>query len=323
MDTTDHNDETDLPTPATGRGKYMFLLGLTVYCGVIWYFGWHEIRNTILAANFAILTGSTALIATATWMRVAKWRYALGPGLHATGLYFLSKATGNVTPGRLGEFAPMVLRSHRTPKVGAWIMFDRVVEILVTIALGLYGLAVIDLLTRFQFLGVLVLAIAGSIIGVYLITHRGMFLWLGDRLKSESFTHKVVMLLAAISEEVFMFTRSLPVVLSITIITKAMDLAAVMLIFTALGAHPGFGLVAAAKCALAIVSFLPLTPTATGVPHGTQAWLMNHVADIPAETLVAGIGIEVVIVSVTFWTSFGLASRRIRRAALPGKPSGT
>lgn len=321
MDITEHSDTSDLPTPATGRGKYMFLLGLTVYCVVIWYLGWRDIRDKILAAHPGLAAIAITLILSATWMRVAKWRYALGSGFHATGLYFLSKATGNVTPGRLGEFAPMVLRNHRTPKVGAWIMFDRVVEILVTIALGLYGLAVIELLTRAQFIAVLATAVAGSTFGVYLLTHRRMFLWLSERLKPDRLPHKVVMLLAAVSEELFMFLRSLPLVLLITVVTKAMDLLAVMLIFQALEARPGFGLVAAAKCALAIVSFLPLTPTATGVPHGTQAWLMNHVADIPAETLVAGIGIEVVIVSVTFWTSFGLASRLIRRAALPDKTS--
>lgn len=227
----------------------------------------------------------------------------------------MSKASGDLTPGRLGEFAPMVIRNHRTAKVGAWILFDRILEILATIALGLYGLAVIDLLSP-RHLGIVFAAsVVASVLGIYLLTHRGMFLWIAARLKEGVMPHKILVLLAAISEEIFHFTRSLPIVASITIVTKAIDLFAVMLVFQALGVFPGFGLIAAAKCALAIVSFLPVTPTATGLPHGTQAWLMNHVADVPAEVLVAGIGIEVLIVSMTFWISASIAMRFIKDAA--------
>ena len=70
-----------------------------------------------------------------------------------------------------------------------------------------------------------------------------------------------------------------------------------------------------AKCALAIVSFIPITPAATGVPHGAQAWMMNEVSAVPPEALLVGIGIEVVLLGVTFWTSFGIASAQIKGAA--------
>jgi hypothetical protein len=298
------------------RSRYMMLLGLTVYCGAIWYFGWRDIRDHILGADLVKVGVAAGIIFVATWMRIWKWRLALGKGQHAVGLYLMSKATGNVTPGRLGEFAPMVIRDHRTAKVGAWILFDRIVEILVTIALGLYGLAMIDLLSRGQLIATTVLTIAGSLFGVYLVTHRGMFLWIANRFREGGFLHRLWTLLASISEEVYLFVKSLPVVLPITIITKAMDLFAVVLVFRAIESLPSFALMAASKCALAIVSFVPITPTATGVPHGTQAWLMNHVAQIPVDVLVAGIGIEVAIVSGTFWFSVGIGARFIRDAAL-------
>jgi hypothetical protein len=123
------------------------------------------------------------------------------------------------------------------------------------------------------------------------------------------------MLLAAVSEEFHLFGKSLPMTGSITILTKAVDLWAIILMFKALGYDPSFALMATAKCALAIVSFIPITPTATFVPHGTQAWIMNESAGIPYEGLVAGIGIEVLVVSVTFWLSFALALPGIRKAA--------
>ena len=298
------------------RAKYLVLLGFCVYCGVVWYLGWQEVRDKLLNARWELIAFSALLIFVATWARVWKWRYALGEAHHSAGLFFVSKATGNWTPGRLGEFAPMAIRTHRTPKIGAWIMFDRLLEIIVTLALGLYGLAMIELLTPGQYGVVLALTIVASALGVYLITRRSFFLWLAEKSRPESFAYKTAMLFAAVSEELYLFARKLPLAGAITIVTKCVDLYAVGLMFVALGYRPGFALMSAAKCALAIVSFIPITPAATGLPHGTQAWLMNRVADIPYEGLVAGIGVEVLVVSVTFWTSFGLASSSIKKMAL-------
>ena len=294
---------------------YLFVVGLAAYCAVVWYFGWQRVRDELLSADLPMVVLAAAIFVTATWCRAFKWRYALGGGHHALGLFFISKATGNWSPGRLGEFAPMALRRHRTPKIGAWIMLDRVIEIMVTLALGLFGLAVIDLLTRTQYFLVAGLTVAASVAGMALLTRRSFFLWLSGRLTDGSIIHRTAMLFAAISEELYLFARKLPVVIGITIATKAADLVAVMLIFASIGHRVGFALTAAAKCALAIVSFIPITPAATGVPHGAQAWMMNEVAKVPAEALLVGIGIEVVLLGVTFWTSFGLASPQIKGAA--------
>ena len=295
--------------------RYVFVLGLAVYCAVVWYLGWQKVRDQLLSADLSMVVFAAAIFVTATWCRALKWRYALGQGHHAVGLFFISKATGNWSPGRLGEFAPMALRRHRTPKIGAWIMLDRVIEIVVTLALGLMGLAVIELLSHTQYLMVTGLTVAASVAGMALLTRRSFFLWLAERSSEGSIVHRTVMLFAAISEEIYLFARKLPVVIGITIATKAADLFAVMLIFASIGYRVGFALTAAAKCALAIVSFIPITPAATGVPHGAQAWMMNEVAGVPPEALLVGIGIEVVLLGMTFWTSFGLASPQLKGAA--------
>lgn len=295
--------------------RYLFLIGVSLYCAVVWYVGWNKVRDALVSAQLSYLLLSGLIILAGTWARAWKWRYALGAGHDAIGLFFLSKATGNVSPGRLGEFSPMVLKRHRHPKMGAWIMFDRVLEVFVTLGLGLIGLGMIRLFSNGTFVALSVATIALAIAGVYLLTRRAFFLWLAQRSTASGWTHRFAMLFAAISTELFEFVRSLPLTGLITIVTKCADLWAVALIFLALGYDPGLGLVAAAKCALAIVSFVPITPTATAVPHLTQAWLMNRVAGIPLEVLAVGIGIEAVIVSVTFWTSFGLAGIHIRGAA--------
>jgi uncharacterized protein (TIRG00374 family) len=121
------------------------------------------------------------------------------------------------------------------------------------------------------------------------------------------------MLFADISGEIFSFSKRLPVMGTITVVTKCTDLLAVCLLFQGFGYAVSFSLAAVAKCALAIVSFLPITPPATGLPHVTQAGIMNAVEGIPYDVLAAAIGSEVVLVSVALWTSGGIAALVTRR----------
>ena len=106
-------------------------------------------------------------------------------------------------------------------------------------------------------------------------------------MREDSWPHRFIMLFAAISKEIFQYTRRLPLCIAITVATKCSDLWAVCLVFLSFGYTVAFALAATAKCALAIVSFIPITPLATGLPHLTQAGLMNHVAGIPGEALAA------------------------------------
>lgn len=306
-----------LPKKATTYTRYLFVVGLCVYFGVVWYLGWRKIGSLLFSAELAPIAFAAVLSLAGTWARAWKWRYALGPGERAVGIFFLSKGAANWSPARIGEFSPMLLRRHRTAKVGAWIMLDRLLEIVVTLALGLFGLAVIQIVP----LGLYSVILAGSVFGCgisfYLLTRRAFFLRIAEKRDPASWVHRLAMLLAAVSDELHLFTRRLPVVMIVTIVTKCTDLWAVLLIFKALGYLVEFPLIAAAKCALAIVSFIPVTPASTAIPHGVQAWIMNYASDIPYEGLVAGIGVEVVIVSVTFWTSFVFGAASLRKPANP------
>ncbi len=315
METGPTRESLRLPRHAPAVTRYLFLVGLGLYCAAVWYLGWRTIRDELLAMDLALVLAAASLIWAGTWARVFKWRYALGAEQGTTGMFFLSKAVANWSPGRLGEFAPMVFHRYRTARVGAWIMFDRLLEIAVTLALGLSGLALIRLVSTGVFAAIAGLCIAGMGLSCYLLTRRSFFLWAVGRTREGSWLNGIVLLCADISDELVLFTKSLPVTLSITVITKCADLWAVALLFTAFGHKAGFWLVATAKCALAIVSFVPVTPTATGVPHLTQAWLMNEAAEIPYEGLTAVIGVEVAVVGITFWTSCGLAMAFIRRTA--------
>ena len=307
----------DTPKASSHKGKYMIAIGLVLYGTFAWYVGWTDIRTRLLGADISGVAIATALIFAATWMRVGKWHYGLGARQHAVGLFFLSKATGDLTPGRLGEFAPMAMRNHRTPRVGAWILFDRSIEAIVTLSLGLYGLAKIRLLDPWQ-LGVVVLCVvSGVVFGVYVLTHQRLFVRIAERFNPGGLAHTMLMLISAIGGEVWQFLKRLPLVLGITIVTKVMDLVAIVLIFKAIQTSASFTLVATSKCALAIISSGP-TPTVTGLPHGMQAWLMHYSAGIPEDALAVGIGIEVAIVAATFWISFAIAGRHIKNATVWG-----
>ena len=194
-------------------------MGLTGSEVLVWYIGWQKVSDELASANLGLLLFAACLTINATWLRALKWRYALGPGHNAVGLFFMSKATGNWSPGRLGEFAPMALRRHRTPKIGAWIMLDRVLEIAVTLGLGLMGLYLINILEPEMYVLVFIVAISGGAGGIYILTRRDIFLAIADRLKTDGILHRFAMLFAAISEELVLFVKPLPGVLTVTILT--------------------------------------------------------------------------------------------------------
>ena len=303
------------PAPRPKLGRYAFVLGIAVYFLLVWWLGWREVGERLLGADLLLVAGAFLIIFAGGWARALKWRYALGRGHNAVGIYFLSKVSAEWSPGRLGEFSPMFLKKHRTPKVGAWIMFDRLLEIAVTLVLGLYGLAAIRVFSPPAYIAILAAVVVAFVLGVYLLTRRQLFLRMAERLKDNSWPHRFAMLFAAISDELFTFSRRLPVMLAITVVTKCTDLLAVCFLFRGFGFAASFSLVATAKCALAVVSFVPITPLATGLPHVTQAGIMNYVEDIPYDVLAAAIGVEVAVVSVALWTSGGLAALLARNAA--------
>lgn len=301
---------------APNMSRYFFVVGLLVYVGVVWYFGWRQVRDALLGADVRWVAVAATIYAASTWTRIFKWRYALGSEHQPVGLYFLSKATGLWSPGRMGEFLPLLWRRHRKARIGGWILLDRVVEVIVTLALGVLGLGMLRLLDPLAFLGVLAAVAAASAFAVYVITRRDLLQRWSDRFAHRPRLGAALGVLAQTSGEIRGFRASLPVVSALTLTSKAADFYAVALIFRGLGYNIGFMLTAAAKCALAIVSFLPVTPVATGVPHAVQGWIMNEVAAVPPEVIVASVGIEAALLLVVFWTSVGIAARSIKAAAL-------
>ena len=286
------------------RSRALIAFGIAVYACVVWYLGWENVARALRSADAAGLCVAAGLLLAGNWLRALKWRYALDAGNEAFGLYFMSKASAEWTPGRLGEFAPLLLRRHRTSRMTAWIALDRVIEIVATLILGLAGAVVTRLLPVGVGIGVVVV---GCVVGAILFSWGSSIAvrQAGDVVtKLQRLRRFVVELIS----EAKSFRAKLPLAAVLTIAPKMIDLAAVAIVFAAFGYAPGFWLLAAAKCALAAVAFFPLTPLATGLPHLTQASLLHHAAGIPSAELAAAIGVEVAMVTGLLWTSFAVAS---------------
>lgn len=294
--------------------RWIPLVGLVVYFTVVWVVGWDKVRGELATADVSMVLAAGGLTLLATWSRAWKWRLALGAGRHSTALFFLSKAAGNWSPGRVGEFSPLVWRRHRNARVAAWIALDRLLEIATTLGLGVAGLWTLSMVPKYMS-GVVTVGVVVSLgVGFWLLTRRGLLLRWARQFGRGTRVRTALRALASVSREMRAFAFvSLPAG-GITILMKVIDLWAVTLLFAAFGSFPGFWPIAASKCALAMVSFLPVTPPATMIPHGVQAWLLHEESGVTYEVLAAVIGVEVVVISVTFWSSFGLASGAIRRA---------
>lgn len=255
-------------------------------------FGWRELLAVLTSASPFWLMLTAALVAAGYLVRAWKWRIALGRERRAVELFFLAKSAGNWTPGRVGELAPLMLGEHRNARVAAWILADRVIEIWLTVSLGLLGALSLALAHRGWLALVGGLFLVASGIALVVVMH-----W------NPSTMHPTLPLLARtlkfahiIRAELLALGSKAPTLLFFTIIAKATDIWAVMTLFRAFGYGVDFLLVCAARFAHALVSASPLTPDSTGVPYVAAAALLHEQAAIPPATLMTALSFEALII---------------------------
>lgn len=296
--------------------KLLFPLGVAVYLGVAWYFGWEKVRDALLGADVRLVAAAAAISVGATLLRIGKWRIALGRDAHPVGLFFLSRVTGVWSPGRIGEFLPLLWKRHRNARVGAWILLDRVLEIIASLALGIVGLGFTGLVTMPIYIVIAIATAMGCVGGALLLARHDWMDVVARRFAEGTKLRYIADALTQTSVEIRALWRMTPGLFGVTFVAKVADLYAVVLIFAALGVKVGFMLTAASKCALALVSFVPITPMATGVPHAVQGWMMHADTGVPPEITVASVGIEAALMLIIFSATVLIASKAIRRAAI-------
>ncbi|MFM1920452.1 MAG: hypothetical protein RLZZ303_2086 [Candidatus Hydrogenedentota bacterium] len=271
---------------------------------LVYRFGWRELLSVLSAASPAWLMLVVALVAAGYLLRAWKWRVALGPGRRAVELFFLAKSAGNWTPGRVGELAPLLLGEHRNARVAAWILADRVIEIWLTVGLGLMGGLSLALVqpASLILMGVAFVLVSGM--GVYVVLRWNP----AATLSSSSLLARILKFAHIVRGEILALGLKGPALLLLTVAAKVTDVWAVMALFQAFGHGVNFLLVCAARFAHALVSASPLTPDSTGVPYVAAAALLHERAAIPPATLITALSFEALII-------FGMAHMGLMAAS--------
>jgi len=297
--------------------RHLWLIGVALYLVALWFIGWDKLRAAITGINLYWFAATVVVLFAAQWLRALKWLYALGPRRNAIGIHFLSKAAGEWSPGRMGEFAPLLMPAHRNARVGAWIAVDRLLEMTGTLALGIVGFAGLQFANRRVMLGLAAAVMVCIVLAFYALSRRSLFERLALRFPEGTRRRRIGVMLTAMSHEVRLSFAKLPVTGSLTLIACLLDLLVAYLLLGSFGYPLGFYLLAAGKCLHALVAALPVTPNATGVPFFTTAVLFHEVAGVPEGVLAAVIGLSIVITNLVFWSSFGLGALDMRRRPAP------
>ncbi|MBL7645106.1 MAG: flippase-like domain-containing protein [Candidatus Hydrogenedentes bacterium] len=291
-------------------GRWFFLFGLLFLTALGWHFGFRDLGDLLRDAKPVPLALMSLLIVAGFWLRAAKWRYALGPGQQGILLFFLAKTAGNWTPGRAGELAPLLLKRHRNARVAAWIGLDRVVEVAWTLVLGLAGVAWLGLVAPWAWFAI----VAGALV-VALLTLTGLRVQSREETSvndevTGGWKDRILAFALKVRTELLLFSRKFPLVMALTFFAKLTDVYAVVYLCEAFGYTAGIMLVCAARCAHGLVSAIPVTPDATGVPYVAAAWFLYQYAGIPYETLTTALALEVIAINAILWVCFCLVTAR-------------
>lgn len=306
------------PKPARSPWRNGYgLAGAALAAFLIYYFGWEAIYAAASRARPLPLLFMTLLIIAGFWLRAWKWRYALGPGQHGAALFFIAKMAGNWTPGRAGEFSPLLLPKHRSASVAAWILADRLLEIYLTLVFGVAGLAAVDLLSprAAAAAAITLLAAAGAAAAALFWRYPAQ-----GPAEAPSWAQKIRAALRTLHHEFRSLGFKSPLIFAITLLAKITDIFAVIVLCRAFDYSASFLLVCAARCAHALVSAIPLTPDATGVPYAAAAYVLHESAAIPYPVLTIALGIEVAIINGVLWSSFLAGAASLYAGRNPDSP---
>jgi uncharacterized membrane protein len=241
---------------------------------------------------------------------VGKWHIALKGESEITKLAFLSKAGGNLTPGHLGEFSPLLLQQFRSAKTGAWILFDRLLEAAATLILGVIGIVAVIGIIRGNILlyASIALLLAITVLS-YVLMQEGTIRALQDRFNVISIIRKPLQLLASVSTELARLRPKTPLFLLMTLFATAVDILIAYLMCHALGFDLPLTLLALVQVVHAVTSIIPITPNATGVPYAAAATILHQVGGMTLEAVALNIALRMVLGNAVFWSSFLIGIR--------------
>ncbi len=287
--------------------RYLFLIGLAFLGLLIWHFGWKNLVDVLLGLRPVPFLAMIIIITLSFWVRAWKWRYALGSGKNSVSLFFWAKVAGNFSPGRVGELAPLLSTRHRTPQVAAWIIADRLLEILLTLLFGFLGVWLLHLISGLLAAVLACLGLLLILTGAYLIYRSDLLKPLETRLPEASRRRALATLLIQLHEETRALAPKAPNILFITAAGKILDIYVGVYLCLAFGYDVSFLLMCAARCAHALVSAIPLATDATGVPFAAAAVIIHQYAAMPYPALTVALSLEYLFINLILWLSLLLS----------------
>lgn len=294
------------------RSKLLWAAGAALYFGAVWAIGWERVREALTDVDVWTVLGMCLVTFAALWLRVLKWRIALGPGARSMPLFFLSKAAGEWSPARMGEFSPLLIRRHRTARMAAWILVDRVLEMTCTVAIGVLGLAFVSLPNRGALIAAGTVMGAGFVAALFLLANASYWERQVARFSPEGRLHRIAAMFPTFAREIRTFGRTSVYTGALTLLSGALDVWAGMLLYEAFGYPISVQVSAASKGIHAIVSAIPVTPNATGVPYFATATLIHELSHVPTPVLAAGVAMGVLFTNLVFWGSLGVGAAGFR-----------
>jgi len=298
--------------PRWWASRYLIIVGVLLWGGIAVYMGVERIGAVLLTVQplpFALMMASLAF---AMGVRALKWRLVLGPHQDAAALFFIAKGAGDWSPGRLGEFSPLLLKRHRSARIAAWILYDRILEVAVTVLFGLLGLALLGWLPWPVALGLAFAGAAAAASGLWWLSRGGGAATHGAGM-ADGILQRARVLARTVRREAASFASTMPLSVPLTLLGKASDLLSVWLLFRAFGERVEAPLIMVTRCARAFIAALPITADQTAVPHAAELGMLHETTGIPAPVIWAALLAEIVAYSAVFWPLFAFAIWRYRR----------
>jgi uncharacterized protein (TIRG00374 family) len=186
-------------------------------------------------------------------------------------LYFMSKTSGSLTPGRIGDFIPLLSPDFRNKGVAMALFLDKILEFLMLLIFGCAGLAVLKNLPT----GILQLWLSGGlacIVFLFLLRRNRFWRFLSAKIPADddSSPHfrrlagRAVAFIEKVSYETGMLGNHFYLLLGLTCLTYSLSAAASFVLFHACGLPVPLYMVFELIAVSGLVSLLSFTPSGIG-----------------------------------------------------------
>jgi hypothetical protein len=269
-----------------------------------------DLGSVIISLQTAVLRFlvlAVVLNLIAHGMRVFKWHLVLRDEyslLDVAMLFFSSKALGDLSPGRVGEFAPLLSSKYHSGKAAALILVDRFFEAYASLFYGVLGI----LLLRFQDMRIIVgggIVLLVSCVVFVLLALTNFWRRLLGMVERWQVLARGVGIIVAVSEGFGKFKHLSWVLWLVSMVAKLIGLFFFQMLFLSVDVYVSLPLAAVMVFTIAFSSLIAFTPWGLGIIEA-PLWWIGRLYDLPA----AGMGAFYVLVRFiplsSVWILYGV-----------------